>query len=281
MNISSQNLSGACDYKCSYAVNYNNSASSITNMGSYIRLTYENTTASQMLFNSQSYTIDSISLYSPSLHLYNGVAADAEICITHIPNSVANLTLQVCIPVSTTAVASKASDIVTNWVNAAANGAPAKGESTSQGLTNFNLNDIVPVSSYYSYTGVNNLVGQSQDFVAYGIENAISISSITWSTLRQVIESASPDIFPGGAQLFQNQKGTSTSVEGSSGEIYIDCQPTNASDENVDVGVGAKIKTEYDLFSFLSSPYFIYIIFACFVAAFIMAIRAGLQLVSK
>ena len=283
MNISSQNLTGFCDYKCSYAINYSNSTSSLTNMGQYMRITYENTTQNQMMYNSGTYSIESISVYSPSLHLYNGVATDGEICIIHTPNDVGKNVLQVCIPLSTTTLSGQATDganIISNWVSACSSGAAAQNESTNQGINIFTLNSLVPISQFYSYTGVNNDNSQTQDFVAYGIEEAIYISVETLATLTQMITVPATIIFAGGSDLFLNKTGTSTNTQGD-GQLYIECQPTDESDDTVNVQVKSKQPVDFDIGEYFTFQYMKYIYFALCVIVFLYLISYLLNMVKQ
>ena len=94
INISTSNVAGNCDYKCSYNFKYSESSSTARNADSMIVVTYDTTNSSSIIFNDQKYNVDSIYIVSPSIHYFNGQTMPAEILITHNPVSSGN-TLEV------------------------------------------------------------------------------------------------------------------------------------------------------------------------------------------
>ena len=60
MNISPQNISGTCSYKCAYSYNYQKSNVTATNYGSTILLSYEVGTTPPVTFNNIKYNVREI-----------------------------------------------------------------------------------------------------------------------------------------------------------------------------------------------------------------------------
>jgi len=248
MDISPQKIAGTCNLKCAYSFKYQKSKSVATNYGTKIVLTYEVGTNPPATFNNIKYKVDQIIITCPSLHLFNSAKADAEIMIVHTPVSVGNQ-LYVCIPINTSAPTTSGSTIITEIISAVAVGAPTQGERTSQGISEFTLDNIIPRVPFYTYSAAN------IDFIVYGILNAISISTDTLTKLTNILAPLPQISFPGGPLLFLNPNGP-TMGEGD-GEIYIDCSPTGNSEEEINVtNVNVKSQTQNDLGTILSSPVF-------------------------
>ena len=110
MNISPQNIAGTCNYKCAFSFDYPVSSCTATNAGNNITLSYTDST-SPVTFNKTKYNITSCYIYSPSLHSYNNVQADAELFIMHTPTS-GGQGLMVCIPISTNGTSNAASNTI-------------------------------------------------------------------------------------------------------------------------------------------------------------------------
>jgi carbonic anhydrase len=246
INISSQNVSGNCDLKCSYNYQYNQSNSVATNNGVFISLSYDKGTSNQVVYNTQNYYVSQINIYSPSLHSFNGNLANAELVIEHVPEMGGDL-LYVCIPIISSTNSSDASNILSEIIQSVANNAPAANERTNLNISNFNLNTIVPNKPYFSYSGTQGLVGQ---IIVFGNLNAIPITQKFLNSLSKIIKPYPITIAGGG--VFYNSKGPNqTQITGNG--IYISCQPTGSSEEEMQV-VTNKNSINYDLGSMLNNP---------------------------
>lgn len=224
MNISSQNVVGTCESKCYYSFNYPmTNATTITNYGSYLQFTYELSGSSPVLYNSRSYNVSSINIYSPSLHLYNNTVTDGEVVIRHVPVNGGN-PLYVIIPLSTTGVTTKATRFISQVILAASKSAPSAGNNTNKGVTNFTLNDFVPMKPFFSYTT------SQMDCIVFDLSNAIGISVADLNMYKKIITTPPTNPFMVSTSLFTNPKGPRT-MGGS--DIYIDCQPTDQVVEEV------------------------------------------------
>lgn len=245
INISSSNISGSCDYKCSYSFKYTESSSTAKNTGVSINLTYDSTSTGNVVFNSQKYTTSVITITSPSIHYFNGATMDGEIIITHNPVSTGNI-LEVCIPLTTSGDALTSSGIIQEIIQKVAANAPSQGETTNLNIPNFNLQDIVPRNPYFYYSNNNT------DWIVFGALEAIPLGSSTISTLQQIIK---PFPIPTpGTELFYNSKGPTSGIQMGDG-IYISCQPTGSSEEETAVTYD-KQSTSFDFSNISQSPVF-------------------------
>ena len=272
MNISPQNISSTCNYKCAFAFNYPVSSCVATNAGNSLMMSYTDTT-SPVLFNQSKYSITEWYIYSPSLHLFNNAKADAEIVIMHTP-SAGGSPLAVCIPVSIQGTSSSASTIMNSIIDAVTKGAPSQGGSTSQGINDFTLNDFIPMKEFYSYSFNN------QDFIVFGIQSAIFLSQPSLDLLRTIVQPISSIVFPSGAQLFLNSNGPIKGLGSVGNDIYIDCQPTNASEEEINEVVGTKAGSTNDLGAYFQSivtnPIFLLILLIIGVVIFLILVHKGI-----
>ena len=242
MNISRDNIKGKCDLKCSYNFKYAESTTTAKNNGEMLSLTYDNSSATQVLYNNKKYTVTSIYITSPSIHTFNGSTTDAEICIEHTPIN-GGPQFSVGIPIKSSSDANAASSLLTEIIAAASTSVPTKGNSSSLNVDGFSLDKIVPNKPFFSYTSSTD----NTQWIVYGIVDAIPLNSSTLATLGQIITP-----FPltmSGDALFYNSTGPNSVSIGEG--IYIKCNPTGSSDEEVSIDY-AKNQTSSglnDLFS--------------------------------
>lgn len=235
IDISLSKITGKCDYKCYFSFQYSNSSCIATNRGTYISLSYDKTSSPPVTYNNSKYSVEEIRLYIPSLHSYNNSKTDGELMVIHSSNTGAN-PLLVCIPIKSNGSSSTSALLFKTIVDTVANSAPADGETTTVSLKNFNLNTLVPKKPYFAYSATEPYqpCSTSVEYIVYAPLNAsLDIMPETLTKLQSIIQSNPYDI-KNGPSLFFNEKGPS--VGGADGgEIYIDCQPVNASEEQVDV----------------------------------------------
>jgi len=276
MNISPQNIRGTCNYKCAFSFDYPTSSCTATNYGNTILLSCTDST-SPVIFNKNKYSVWGCYLYSPSLHLYNNVQADAELCIMHTPTEGGEW-LYVCIPISTNGSSNNASNTISEIVQSVANGAPSQGENVSQGIADFTLNDFIPLKEFYNYSQ------NGVDFVVFGSQNAIYISQTDLNSLQKVIKPVTGVTFSSGPELFLNADGPTKGTGATSDDIYIDCQPTNTSEEEINEVVGFKANVNHDfgatLYEIIFNPIFLLFAFALVFVILIVMIHKGLVVLS-
>jgi len=259
MNISMNRMDNYCDEKCAYSFNYQTSnICTATNYGSYIHLNYiDSGTQPPVKFNSNTYTVDNIEIYSPSLHNFNGQTVDGEIIITHFANNIGN-PLIVCIPfVASGRPANEGTQIITDIINTTSSHPLKQGSpSINIKLNNYTLNSIVPTTSFFYYNNTNNY-----NIIVYGLDNAISVNPSVITSLQKMITPVSSVQYPNVEYLEFNKYGPSKEETTGDGQIYIDCQPTGNSTETEAVTYN-KSPTTYDTGSIFQSPIFMYIVLA-------------------
>jgi len=255
INISSQNVVGKCDLKCSYAFKYSESNSTAKNNGVAIGLTYDSRSIPPVFYNNEKYQVSNIMITSPSIHVFNGSSMPGEIIIEHIPIKGGNQ-LNVCIPFTSSSESSTAANILTDIINKVATNAPSEGNSTNLNISNFSLQNIVPRKPFFAYSN------KSNDYIVFGSSEAIPLSSSTIKTLQKIIKPFA--LSTPGDKLFYNSKGPISGVQIGDG-LYISCQPTGSSEEETAVTYD-KNSSSVDFSNIYESPVFkliIMIIIGC------------------
>jgi carbonic anhydrase len=243
-----------CLYKCLYWFNYKNSTCNIENESDRLSINYDGV-GSEITFNGATYNTKTVYIYRPSLHEYDGVQAEGEIIIEHTNKNATMSGLLVCIPLtSTTGNISPAGSLIEQIIQQAPTD---KFEPESSNITDFNLNSIIPVAPYYTYTGPRpydqcDSTKKYQYVVFHTAKTGgIGISSIKMDKLDKLI-SFSYIKASKGKDIFYNPTGTSNNGFNGEDQIYISCQPTDTGDNEEkiyqepksplkNVGAGAEI----------------------------------------
>jgi carbonic anhydrase len=242
IDISKKNISGKCDLKCAYNFQYPESNTTAKNQGVLINLSYDNSKTPPVTYNTQKYTVTQVIIVSPSLHLFNGATTDAEIIIGHTPVK-GGPGLFVGIPIKSSSESSDASYLLKEIIDITGTNAPSEGESTNLSISGFTLDKIVPNKQFYSYTS------NRDDWIVFGILDAIPLSSATITTLQKIIK---PYPVPmTGGELFFNTSGPNSTKVGDG--IYISCKPTGSSNEETTVEY-SKNTPSYDFANILDNP---------------------------
>jgi hypothetical protein len=246
INISTSNVSGNCNLKCSYGFKYNQSSSTAKNNGVMISLTYDSSSVAPVLFNENKYQVENISITSPSIHTFDYNNMPGEIIIEHNPELGGNK-LKVCIPFTASSESSTASQIISSIITTVSMSAPSEGDSTNLNM-NFSLQDIVPRKPFYTYQDDKNI-----DWIVFGSNNAIPLSSSTITTLQQIIK---PFPIPTpGKSLFYNAKGPISGIKVGDG-LYISCQPTGSTKDEVAVQYESQPTSAIDVTNITQNPTF-------------------------
>ena len=240
INISPKNVHGKCDLKCIYNFKYKETNLTVKNNGINISMTSDNSNVPPVMYNEVKYNVSQIMLFSPSLHLFNENKVDAEIIIEHTPES-GGQNLFVCIPIIKSGDSTTASTLLTQIISGVAANAPAANETTNLNISGFTLNQIVPKSPFFSYSGTYN--NSISDFIVFGKNYAIPLNEKILTALGSIIKPFPLPMI--GDNLFFNPKGPNSS--GSVGDgIYISCQPTGSSEEEIDI-TNDKNSTSFDI----------------------------------
>ena len=248
INISSSNVTGNCHLKCSYNYYYSDSSLTVTNSGVLIGFPYDNGNTSPVIYNQQKYTVKTVQILCPSLNIYNGQQAAGEIIVIHNSQQGGNY-LNVCVPFIASTSSTTATNLLTQLITDVSTSAPTEGENVNINMNGFTLQNIIPKKPYYNFASTSpNIPG---DFIVFDISNAIPINQQTLTTLGNIIEPFNLQI--SGDSLFYNSKGPTTSASGVEDDgIYISCQPTGASEEQVSVTMNNPITN--DLSDILKTP---------------------------
>lgn len=266
MNFSPQNIIGKCNYKCNYSFDYPTSSSTASNSKYSIILSY-NQSHNSVTYNNIKYDVASCSIFSPSTNLYNNLEADGEFIIEHVPSG-GGIPLIVCIPISTHGISNNASNTLSEIISAVSTGAPSQGESVTQGINDFTLNDFIFLKEFYTCTTT------QFNVIAFGIINSIFISPESLVLLQKCIvknPSNKSNGFSSDAELFISSGIPNNGNTSTSNEIYIDCQPTNESEEQMIVTTTTSTShtIPFNIKNIFTNPIFI---FLCSVVIFIVLI---------
>lgn len=237
-----------CSLKCLLMYKYGNSSCTVRNSSDQLIIPYDG--ENDVMFNSLSYNPVEIRIFKPSIHQFEGSYADAEIVIVHTgPNG----GLLVCIPVNTTTSVAASSgaklfeDIVAS--------SPAQDQSTTLNITDFNLDHLVPKSSYFSYTGTVPY-GSCNPEVMYNYVvfplNSFKVNQDTMNALGNLIHDSYITVYEG--TCYWNEMGTKNNGFAGDGQIYIDCQPVGEEGEIIykeqSAPSGTKVNLEW-IYAFL------------------------------
>jgi hypothetical protein len=247
MNITPNNVAGECELKCYYYFHYSNSTCNVSNAGNALAFTYDRAVQPPVVYNENKYHVQSVLLFAPSVHLFNSNQTNAEICIVHQPVSIGH-TLLVCIPVKVFPSFKNSGSLLDTIIGRAAAGVPRQGMSATLPITNYNLNNLVPKDAFFSYS-----TNDKKEFIVFGSTSAIPITQDSITKLTSILQPFPAASFcPAGPKLFYNKKGPALTGGGgiSNSDIYIDCQPTDTSEEEIMVSADKKSgapQTHYDL----------------------------------
>jgi len=246
IDISPKNVSGKCDLKCAYMFNYTESNLTAKNNGIVINLTPDETNVPPVLYNNEKYKVSKINIYSPSIHLFLGNKTQAELVVEHIPILGGN-TLYVCVPIIQSSDTNTATTLLTEVIETVGKGAPSEPDSVNINLANFTLQNIIPTKPFYSYTSSEN----SRDYIVFGKPSSIPLTESTIAILGNII---SPfPIETKAEKIFYNGKGPNSSGDISNQGIYISCQPTGSSEEEINV-TSMKSEQVNDITTIINDP---------------------------
>ena len=235
-----------CNLKCSYKFVYAPTNLEILNKGDHLVWKVDEVNIPPVIYNDENYSVKEARIYSPSVHTYGTKEerADAELMIVHT-NRRSTKNMIVCIPIkassTTTAECATLFDFIFAEVERTA---ATKGKQTNYKNPIFSLEKFVPRKTYYSYIGTLPWSPRngSYSYVVFDIADAITMSAQGYmaltgksknglSPVTGVIYDHSILTIPASQNpegLFFNPNGP---VPANEGQIYIDCQPTDADGE--------------------------------------------------
>ena len=220
-----------CVEKCSLKFNYGKSSLSIKNNGDYLSLGYDASTTN-VKYNANKMEVHEIRIYTPSLHTYDGVRAEAEMVIVH---SGFGKNLLVCIPMKSSDGTGGGASTFSQMLLEASSRIPNSGDATTINALTWSLNDFVPnkkpLWSYTSNLPYSPCTGV-YDYVVFSLNDYyVPISSKIVGLLqgkgnrKGLITKQQYDI-KSGPRIFYNKNGATNSNFSDDDDIYIECQPT-------------------------------------------------------
>lgn len=270
IDISISKIVGKCELKCSYVFNYSASSCVATNRGDYVSISYDKSSTAPVLYNATSYDVQEIRLYTPSLHSYNDIKADAEFIIVHNSNTGSN-PLLVCIPIRSNNSLNLSSRFFETLVDTMSSSAPVDGDATTVIVPKFNLEYFIPKKPFFSYSATEPYqpCNENVEYIVFNpLNSELDISPNSLELLQTIITTNPYDV-KSGVSLFYNEKGP-TMNNNLDDNIYIDCQPVGSSDETVDTynsTTGSSTSSTNDILNnpfvkiLLSSLLFIFILY--------------------
>jgi len=212
---------------------YKDSACTATYFPDHIKLSYDATTSAAVTFNNEGYNVREINIYAPSIHMYNGSSADAEMLIIH---DGAGKKLIVSIPLvqsnSTTKSAKILDDIITNFSSTVDK--TKTNDSQLINVQNYNMENFIPNSPYYFYMGgapFSPCDGQYSFVVFDKTKSPVTIGSNTLTTLTGLIQPSGITAVSR-SDYYYNSSGPNVKPgSGNQDEIYIECNPTGEDGE--------------------------------------------------
>ena len=215
---------GKCSLKCLLWYKYGSSSCTVTNNTDQLVITYDG--ESDVMFNSLPYQPVEVRIFKPSIHTFEGVQADAEMIVVHkgAPGG-----LLICIPIMASKNVNASTG--TNVLDDIISNAPAQNESSTLNMHDYNLNFLIPKSSYFSYTATlpyGTCDGTQYQYVVFP-KQSLSIEQSTLDTLGNHIHDSYITSKEG--DVFWNEQGTKNNGFSGEGQIYIDCQPTGQEEE--------------------------------------------------
>ena len=222
-----QSEASKCEQKCRFHFNYGNSGCTIVNSGDHLSVSYDGT--SDVVFNSQKYTATELLIFKPSLHTFNGTRAAAEVLLRHKNGT---NELFVCIPITLIGAPSTGSNLISQIIQSAPINAD---NSTTISVPDFNANLLIPSSPYYTYTGTllyGDCTDQEYNYIVFHPRNGfISLPAVDLTNLGKMVETTTVPNLKG--DLFFNAVGTKSNGFSGDGELYMSCQPTGVSEEEI------------------------------------------------
>lgn len=205
INVKSSNQLGSCKVKCDLQCDYYNSVCVATNKETYISLSYEERAVPPVTFNGTSLYINEVRIYSPSLHKFENVTTDGEICIIH---KGFQKNLVICIPIRKNG---SDENLLNEIVEQSSTVIPNNNETSDLNLSDYNLSNFVPLNTPFIHyqCKVPFDCGPMYDVVVFGNRtDYVPIGDTHLEILQKLIrpeESYTPN---DSMTYFVNEKGT-------------------------------------------------------------------------
>lgn len=227
IDIRQSRIIGTCNSKCKLSTNYKVSNCVVKGSNDKLVINYDKNNSPPAIFNQHKYNVSDITLFSPSLHSFNGNKADAELCIMHTTKG-NNLLL--CIPIMTSMKQTESSRILESIVSGVTQLAPNY-ESVTLNVDDFTLQHFIPNKQLFYYEG-NKPYGNcngSYNIVVFHTNDKATISAITLSKLQKYIKPHSYKVKDdSNVSLFLS--GSYTAAEQAAGKVYVEITPLSSNE---------------------------------------------------
>ena len=229
----SKDEANQCILQCSFSFDYKPApiAGIANDDESIIQAVLEKSSAGSAKFGTVTYDPVSMYICHPGLHTFGGTRAKGEVLIVHegqTPNT--NKTLIVSIPLDISNF--DYNEDLNTVVTTAGIHVPRGGE-TSCGSTcgDIDLQRVVPIAPFYTYTGTNILQGcDKATYVVFDLSSSVALSANVFQTLTRICKTNPIKVVSNPGHYQYNPNGPALS---SGDETYMECAPTGSSKEKV------------------------------------------------
>ena len=226
--INIKSTSETCDTSCSFSYKYNKLSSCVLkNAGNYLEIKTDGT--DDVKFNNFSISVTTTRIYQPSIHLFNGSQADAEIIIQHAGPSGQNVF--VCIPIVSKDGAS-VSNLFFNKI------IPYSHSQTQVvNVSNWSLNDVFPERSpyyYYHGTAPYESCTMPAHVIVFDLDHSAKMNSDDINTLKSAISATEKSSIGEGGILMFNSKGANNGGDDGDDYEFVSCSMIDGVEDDDD-----------------------------------------------
>uniref|UniRef100_A0A6C0ET12 carbonic anhydrase n=1 Tax=viral metagenome TaxID=1070528 RepID=A0A6C0ET12_9ZZZZ len=229
-----------CKENCNFNFKYNsNSTCKLINKGDYLEIKTDG--KNNVTYNSQGLSIDSVRLYIPSLHTFDGKHTEAELILKH---SGGTKNFMICLPIKTN---EGGGDSVNFFKQIASHIPLEKNNPTTVNVRNWSLNDVMPApkTPFYHYIGDSPYppCNMQATMIVFDNKHASVINASDLELIKKTIKPAAKtskkEGFVGGFKegfVAYNSNGANDTDNGSSSQAmecteYYDTDPTSSGDD--------------------------------------------------
>ena len=221
-----------CDADCMYAYKYNTHSSCIlNNRGEYLEIKTDG--PDDVKLNGLGMSVSQVRLYRPSIHLFNGSQAAAELIIQH---GGAGQNLLVCIPIQINTGSGPSNKFFQQIIPYISS---TKNEAQTVNVSNWSLNQVLNYNTpYYYYLGPfpYEPCNGRQSTIVFDLQHSAKINQSDFDRIEsQLTETPRPNIHQNSTEmLIYNSAGTKE--PGASGADYdiVECVPIDGMDDDPD-----------------------------------------------
>ena len=232
IDINANAVEGTCQQKCQLMCKYRSCPGTVRVAQNHLSISHEVLADAPMEYNGFEYQVSEVRMYIPSIHTWNGKAADAELCIVHYSMQGGGA-VYICLPIMANNGSSASSAYFSGMVQVMSQFAlSTNADDTAVLPSPLNLSAFVPNAPFYQYraTQMFDPFQDEVDYIVFSPDDApLFIRPEDFAVFAQIVGKHSYIIHTG-PTLFKNPVGMIVRQHGED-EIYIDCQPVGESDD--------------------------------------------------